>query len=127
MAKRTSYIKAYSATGLNVAQNGSVESGWIKSRHGTIEAIGLKITGTNAAVEVYYKTRRADGVETEYPAAQNLLATTGSHANWVDKNAYNEAPVGAALRPGLEYKFKFKNLSASAMTALEARLIRTWE
>lgn len=125
MGQITSYIKAYSASGLTTAQNASVESGWIKNRFGTIGAIGLKITGTNAAVEVYYKTRRADGTVTEYPATPNVLATTGSNAAWVDKNAYNEAPVAAALRPGLEYMFKFKNLSASNMTALEARLIRT--
>ena len=127
MAKVTSYIKAYSASGLNVAQNASVESGWIKNRFGTIGAIGLDVTGTNAAVEVRYKTRTAAGIETEYLSAANVLATTAGHANWPTGTAYNEAPLVAALRPGLEYKFQFKNLSASAMTALEARLIRETE
>src|SRR5512147_1923996 len=134
MGQVTSYVKAYSASGLTVAQNASVESNWIKGSHSRFVGIGLKVTGTAPAVEVYVKTRTKAGVETEYPATANVLATTASDAAWVTKTAYNERKFDTALtavlpsgelRPAHEYMFKFKNLSANNMTALEARLIRT--
>lgn len=124
MGKITSYVKAYSATGLTVAQNNSVETGWIRGTHGEFVGIGLQVTGTAPSVEVYMKTRTAEGVETEYPATPDVQAATGSDAAWVTKTAYNEKAFSAPLRRAHEYAFKIKNLSVNNMTALEMRLIR---